>query len=492
MAFAFGTDAALAAFFVAFRLAHLLRRLLGESTLQTIFIPQFESLRSQEGSPERAIALFIRLYIVLSLFLCVLIGLSCLGYGAFHTYLGNWWSSSTKEVVYLSVLMLPSLLFICLSGLNAALLQCERSFFLPSMAPVVFNLIWIIGVIFLRHLPPSEAMPQLAVFIVLACCCQWLATLPKVISIVRKYTKGDLRTKWTLPKTIISADLVKLWGPFVLGIVGIGAAQMNSLCDAFFAVYADSSGPAYLWYAIRLQQLPLALFGIGLSGALLPPLTRAIKNSDEDLSLRLLKTAIECAIILILPMTIALCLFGYRSVDLLYGYGDFGETSIAGTAYCLWGYVVGLIPMVLVLIAAPIFYAKSNYRIPTSAAVNAMILNLGLNILFVFGFGWKAASIAIATSLSSFYNLGHLVVAMDTLTRKAFLESIKEGIYRILWPLVLAASSSWGLSNWIPNGGTFLEKIFPLGALGLTFTFIFFLFSFPSLRLLKGAIKNGG
>ncbi len=478
MAFAFGTDPALAGFFVAFRLAHLLRRLFGESTLQSTFIPHFETLRSQKNSHERATALFIHLYIVLSLFLCLLVGFVFLGYGAFQGYLTGW-SSSIQEIVFLSLLMLPSLIFICLSGLNAALLQCEKSYFLPSIAPVAFNAIWIIGVLLLHHLTPSQAMPKLALCIVLACCCQWLVTLPKVISIVCKYTKPNFSL--ILPKNVFSEDLLKLWKPFFLGMIGIGATQINSLCDTFFAAYADRSGPAYLWYAIRLQQLPLALFGIGLSGALLPPLTRAIKKSEDAHSHLLLKSAIECVIIFILPMTIALLLFGRRSIDLLYGYGDFGKDSIAGTTHCLWGYVLGLVPMALVLIAAPIFYAKNNYRIPTSASVNAMILNLCLNMLFIFGFGWMTPSIAIATSLSSIYNLGHLITSMDTLTRTVFLEAMRGGVYQIGWSLLLASASSWWLSDLIPIGNSIFEKGIYLGTLAVLFTGIFALGSFSSI-----------
>ena len=151
---------------------------------------------------------------------------------------------------------------------------------------------------------------------------------------------------------------------FSLRNIGVGAAQINSACDAIFARLADNSGPAYLWYAIRLQQLPLALFGIAISGALLPPLTRAMKKGYFRGEL-LFNVAIDRSMLLILPITGVLFIFGERCVDLLYGYGGFDIQSIQGTTFCLWGYTLGLVPMTLVLILAPVFYAKGNYRAPT-------------------------------------------------------------------------------------------------------------------------------
>ena len=124
---AFGTDASIAAFFVAFRLAHLLRRIFGEGTLQSAFIPHFENSVSKRIS-HRSMQLFIDLYFALSLILALLIGLA---YGAYFLFDFGWnWPSGYNEIVNLSWLMFPSLLFICLAGLNTALLQCERSYFL--------------------------------------------------------------------------------------------------------------------------------------------------------------------------------------------------------------------------------------------------------------------------------------------------------------------------------------------------------------------------
>lgn len=480
MAFAFGTEASLAAFFVAFRFAHLLRRLLGESSLQTAFVPQFESLRSQNKASNRGMRFFLDLYAALSLVLLFVIGTGiALGMG-FYFFYGTVWSPGTTEIFTLSLLMLPSLLFICLAGLNTALLQCERSYFLPAAAPVAFNLLWIVGVLALASVPPQEAMPKLALCIVAACFFQWLVTLPKVASLL---VRDGISFKHLAEINPFSSDLCSMWKPFVLGVIGIGAAQINSACDALFAIYAESSGPAYLWYAIRLQQLPLALFGIALSGALLPPLTRAIKEGDLKRSLNLLEVATHRSMLLILPITAAIFILGERCLDLLYGYGDFGSQSLEGTTSCLWGYTIGLIPMTLILITAPVYYARVDYRTPTIASVVSMILNMALNAIFVLKFNLGASSIALATSISAWVNLGYLITAMESSAQRAFLQGIRKTLQETVKAFLLTCAVVWPVSSSMPSGDTFFSKSFYFGILGLLFAGLFGIgYIFPLMR----------
>lgn len=470
MAFAFGTEASLAAFFVAFRFAHLLRRLLGESSLQTAFVPEFEALRSQDQSSERGLRFFLDLYAALSLVLLLAIGLGTAVGMTLYAFYREVWSAGTLEILSLSLLMLPSLFFICLAGLNTAFLQCEHSYFLPAAAPVAFNLFWIFGVLALASVPPQEAMPQLALCIIVACFFQWLVTLPKVASLL---IRDGLRFTHLTSINPFSASICSMWKPFVLGIIGVGAAQINSAFDAIFARFAESSGPAYLWYAIRLQQLPLALFGIALSGALLPPLTRAIKEGHALRSSQLLEVAVQRSMLLIIPITAGLFILGYRCLDLLYGYGDFGSHSLLGTTHCLWGYSAGLIPMTLTLIIAPTYYARGDYRTPTIASVVSMILNMALNALFVVKLDLGASSIALATSLSAWVNLAYLMAAMELTAQRALLKSLRDIFQDAGKALVLSCAVVWPLSSSIPMGDSIFSKCLYFGILGSLFAVLF-------------------
>jgi putative peptidoglycan lipid II flippase len=400
MAAAFGTQPAVGAFFVAFRLANLLRRLFGEGALQSALIPRFEHLRQE--SSVRASYFFRDLNLCLTLFLGTLILFAMGIIQGILAFLGP--SESNREILSLTQIMMPSLLFICLYGVNASLLQCQKSFFISSVAPVAFNLMWIFGTLLLWNLSPSSAMPHLAKWVVIASIAQWTLTLPKTLAILRQ--EGLLQL-WTSLK-LWSPDVRSLLRPLGLGLLGVAASQVNNALDAIFAHYAEPSGPALLWYAMRIQQLPLALFGIAISSALLPSLSRAFKAQDFLKSRHLLTFTLSRCLVLMIPMTCWLFLSGDMCVNLLYGRGDFGLSSLRGTTHCLWAYGSGLIPMTLVLILSSLFYAQDKYRIPALASLCCVVLNIALNTLFVLGLHWGAASIAWATSLSAWVNLALL------------------------------------------------------------------------------------
>lgn len=396
MAFAFGTQGPVAALLVAFRFSHLLRRVLGEGALQTAFIPNFEGLKKEE--PRRAYQFFLDLAVCLS----SLLGVIVLVVSGFLFWISNYgnYSSETQDIAFLTLIMMPSLFFICLYGLNAALLQCEKSYFIPGVAPVVFNLVWISGTLCVSGLASSSAMPWLAGFIVVACAGQWAFTLPKTYAILRE---NGFLSPWKDGR-LFSLDVKSLIKPLGLSVLGICASQINNALDAVFALFADSEGPAYLWYAMRFQQLPIGLFGVALSGALLPPLARAIKDRDFSRYSHFLDFAMSRSVMLMLPITVGLICAGDACINLVYGRGDFTSESTLMTTVCLWAYSLGIIPTAFVLIIAPAFYSRQDYRTPTLFSLVSVGLNIVLNALMVAVFGLGAASIALSTSVSAWVN----------------------------------------------------------------------------------------
>lgn len=408
MAFAFGTQELLAAFLVAFRLAFLLRRLFAEGALQTAFIPQFEKLRDTDSQQARSF--FADLYATLALTLILIIAAGVGGGWLMLTY-GNM-DSGNQEVLLLTLMMAPSLLFICLFGLNNAFLQCQKSYFLPAAAPIAFNVIWIVGLLCLQNFPVQQAMIYLSLFIVFASFCQWFMTARPTWRLLCSINPYSL-IHFIKNMRPFSQDVRRLTKPLFLSMIGVGATQINNGLDALFARTADLQGPAYLWYAMRLQQLPLALFGIALAGALLPALSRASKAQDTAKFHHFLTITLQRATAVMLPITAGILLFGADAINLVYGRGDFDTNSIVGTTSCLWAYGLGLIPMTFVLILAPAFYAQNNYSLPTIASGASMILNIALNSYFVFWLHWGATSVALATSMSAWLNWLILAVVLQ-------------------------------------------------------------------------------
>ncbi len=381
MAVSFGSSPEVAAFMVSYRLANLFRRLLGEGNLQAGFVPHFVEMKEKGPFYYRDVTYSMAIVLLLAVLL-----LEGLFWGCRFLVNDNW-----IEIIDLSMWMVPGLFFICLYGLNSALYQCHKKYFLPAVAPVAFNFIWIGAALFL------PGVRWLAIAITLAFAGQWLLTL---------FEGAKLLTfkEWLRPQ-IFSPDFRALIKPMMLGIIGIGAVQFNSALDAIFARLADPEGPAFLWYAIRIQQLPMALFGIALSGALLPPLS---KTKDPTQRRQLLQSALKHSAPLMFVCTFGIFALGSVGVNLLYGHGDFTPAGVEQTVACLCGYGLGLTPSVFVLLLAAGCYAQKNYRLPTRASLLSVAANIALNALFVYGFGWGAASIAIATSISSLLNMAIL------------------------------------------------------------------------------------
>lgn len=400
MAFAFGTAPALAAFMVAFRFAHLARRLFGEGSLQNTFIPHFEELRLQNET--RAFAFFRDLAASLLLILAALI---FIGMTILHFLYPMEWSAETKQILLYTSLMLPSLFFICLYGLNAALLGCEKQFFISGIAPAAFNLVWISAALYLSPLPINQAMIGLSIAVILGCFAQFAVTIPQTLKILPK-------NGFFFQTRPFSSDVKNLIKPLLLANFGVAASQINNAMDPLFALFANSEGPAWLWFAIRVQQLPLALFGIALANALIPPIARAIKSGDLEQFHHLFHFAIRRVFIFTVLTTAAIFATAPTCINLLFGRGHFDMESIAGTANCLLGYGIGLFPMAYILIAAPALFAFGDFKSPTKGASLSMLLNLGLNALFVFAFTWGSPSVALATSLASFWNAHFLSRAL--------------------------------------------------------------------------------
>lgn len=404
MAAAFGTIPAVAAFWMAFRFAHLLRRLFGEGALNAAFIPHFESLRKND--PRKGARFFYDLYMGITSILLLSIILGECVLGGFLVFVPM--TPSTSDVLRLTMVMLPSLVFIALYALNCALLNCERSYFLPSVAPAFLNLIWVGALAFLWDKTPIVALETLAMVIVFAFALQWGVTLPRVY----RYLISALGDRFWQGEGFSKGELLRILRPFLLGMIGVAATQINSALDAIFARIADPEGPAYVWYAIRIQQLPMALFGVSLTGALLPPITRAIENKNWEKYRHFLNFALKKNMALMVPIIGGIFALGLSGLNLIYGHGEFSRAALLETTQCLWAYGVGLFSMTAVLIFAAAFYAQKNYRLPTIASALTVSLNIGLNALFVYVFGMGAVSIAIATTLTAFVNGGILAIVL--------------------------------------------------------------------------------
>lgn len=470
MAYTLGTSVAAAAFLVAFRFAYLLRRILGEGALVNGFVPHYESIRA---TSEKEAAFFFRdLLVTLGCTLLLLISLTEIGLGA--SLYWNLVSNENASIIKLIMLMLPGLFFICFFALQSGFLQCQGQFLLTGVAPAAFNVAWIGTLLLYRHAPASTITTHLSLALGLAFFVQWLLLWPQT----SKHLKGCLVLRDWMRATLFSPAIRKMLKGIALSIVSVSAMQINSFIDMLFARYADLQGPAYLSYAIRLQQLPLALFGIAIASAVFPSLARAVQSQDEEKTHELLRFGILRSSTLMIPCTLGIFILGGAAVNLLFGHGNFTHLSTIGTTHCLWGYGIGLLPATYVLLFSQAFFVRKDFLTPTLISLATMLFSTLCNICLVMLIKAGPVSIAITTSLAAIFQALILMIFHHRRYGSiAFNKKKRMEIGKLLLSSCLAAGltlylfPSLSLFEEFPRAFSlqFLHFIFPASLFGLTF-----------------------
>ena len=437
MAFAFGDIAEVASLILAYRLCMLLRRILGEGSMQSAFIPGYQTIKEKDNV--QALAFFKH---ILWRWLVGVSGL-CLVLGLLFFYLKPFFNSEWSQVIDLVVRLLPSLICIIGYTIFQAFLQCHGKYFTASLAPTVSNLSWGIGCILLRGLDPFIAMQKASIFICVGLLLQWLVLFPETNKLL---PKGFFKN---IPKKIDTSSYgFNFFQAVALAAIGISATQINSALDGIFAKFADPKGPIHLWFSIRIQQLPLALLSIGLISAASPKLCQLIATDKKEEAKELCSSVASKLSIMMMFITCGIICVGDQIIRLLFQHGLFSESATFQTHFCLIAYMIGLVPTSLATIYASFFYAMKDYKKPSIASVYCLIANLILNALMVFVFHWGSWSVAASTSLCSFFNaylLKRSLATHDLFTARP--------VYKTLCPYIsalMAMSFMFILKPFIP------------------------------------------
>ncbi|MCH9634214.1 MAG: lipid II flippase MurJ [Chlamydiae bacterium] len=400
MAYTFGSSTAIAGLMVAFRLSNLLRRIFGEGALHAAFVPSFEKLKMESTS--KSLQFFVDLSALLGMGLIFLtivaevIGIYLLKKEVFST--------SSSQIVFLMLVLMPALFFICHAALCSSFLQCQGIYFLPAASPILFNIFWVLGVLLFGHLTSEKAVVPLAFFILMGLFFQWLSLFPSTLIHLNK----GLQSRLKITLRGLKKSFLYFGKPFTLGLLGVCATQVNNALDALFGRFVDLQGPAYLWYAIRIEQVPVAIFGVALAGAFLPTFSRAYCEDKSQFN-GLLDFSLVKSIGFLIPCTSALFFIGPATLNLIFSRGQFDVACALKTSQCLWAYILGLPFHGASLLLAAAFYPLGKYKITTLATVYSVTLNVLLNLLFAFVLNLGVWGIALATSFSSIFQCIFLV-----------------------------------------------------------------------------------
>lgn len=431
MATYFGADSLVAAFWIAFRAIFFLRKILGGPILGLSFIPHFEFLRAQNVS--RA-GFFFKSF---SRFFCIS---ACVFTLVLEGGLYVWLRHATGDlydVLLLTSILLPSGIFLMMYTVNSTLLHCEKRFLAVGLAPSIVNILWIASVFILKNALPYNRVVSLSIVLVIGFILEWLITVPGVRAFLKQANEKPKE------KDSIRALLV----PLSIGLLSMGVFQINLLCDMCLARYIDSVGPLYLMYAVRIQQLPVHLFGLGVFTVLLPSISRCVQKQEQTYGCELMRFSLNLTISVMLIMTAGLLLLALPGVRVLYEHGLFPTQAVHAIVRILRGYAGSIIPMALVPLVSILFYARRQYTIPLLTGVASAVVNIVLSIVG----GWlfkDVVALAYATTLASWAQLFLLwkyavreYPSYDGLLIYTFQRSMK-----VVFVIILAIAAIFGLN----------------------------------------------
>ncbi|MEK7773489.1 MAG: murein biosynthesis integral membrane protein MurJ [Deltaproteobacteria bacterium] len=402
VAYVFGAGMATDAFFMAFRIANLLRRLVGEGALTSSFVPIFTEEMNRR-SKEETRRLAARLFTVFTLILLILTALGMIFSNDIVLLMSPGFARDPEKfslTVKLTRLMFPYMVFIGLMAMAMGVLNSLRHFTAPALAPVFLNL-GIIASIFVIAPFLQTPVYAIATGVLIGGAFQFLIQLPYL----RKY--GFL----PFPSFNFSDPAIKkifaLMGP---AAIGVGIYQIDIFVTMWFSSQLVEGSVSYLYYAGRLMELPLGIFGVAVSTAVLPSLSEQVSKKDWDGFRHSLSFAVRIVNFVNIPATVGLFVLSYPIVDILFRRGEFGSAAANGTAVVLYYYTIGLVPVSVSRILTAVFYSLKDTTTPLLIALVTLIFN----VIFCFALVGPLSygGLALATSLSSTINCILLLVVL--------------------------------------------------------------------------------
>jgi len=391
---AFGAGVATDAFFVAFRLPNLLRRLFAEGAFSQAFVPVLAAHKNANSAAEvrdiidrTATLLFLALVVTAAIGMIVapaVVYISAPGFAKDPAKFG------------LTVTMLritfPYIAFISLVALAAGILNTWNRFSVPAFTPTLLNVSFIVGALFFAdHFNPPVLVLAWAVFAG--------GVLQLAFQVPYLYKMGLLpRWRFDLKHPAVRR-ILKLMGPAAFGV---SISQISLLINTIFASFLVTGSVSWLYYADRLMEFPSGMLGVALGTIILPSLSKYHADAQHEEYARLLDWGLRLTVLLAVPSAVALAVLALPLITALFHYGRFSAEDAWMTRQALMAYSVGLTGIILVKILAPGFYARQNITTPVKIGIFTLVMTQAMNLAFIVPL--KHAGLALAIGLGACMN----------------------------------------------------------------------------------------
>jgi putative peptidoglycan lipid II flippase len=399
---AFGAGHAMDAYNVAFRMPNLVRDLFAEGAMSAAFVPTFTRelhAHGKEAAWDLGRVVITGLVVVTGI-------ISLLGV-VFAGPLTRWIAPEYAAVpgkieltTTLTQVMFPFLMLIAVAVACMGMLNSLRSFFIPALAPAMFNVACISSAFAIVPFMPGlgwDPMVGLAIGTLVGGLGQIVLQWP---SLAREGFRFRPRFAPTDPRFL---EVVRLMIP---GTLGLAAVQVNQLVNVYLATSEGEGAVTYLGFAFRLMYLPIGLFGVSIATAAIPGITRHAAADDMQGVTNDVSQALRLMLMLNVPATLGLIVLAHPIIELLLQYRRVNAQNTAGIAAALMGYAPGLVGYSAVKIASPTFYALRDARTPVAVGIVAIVLNVILNVLLVRSLSFSG--LALGTGVAALANAGIL------------------------------------------------------------------------------------
>jgi putative peptidoglycan lipid II flippase len=461
-----GAGAIADAFFVAFKFPNFFRRLFAEGAFNAAFVPLFTERLTRDGiNPARDFGAQVA-SVMVTFMLCFTFVMQLAMPWLMYVIAPGFADQPGKFqlAIELTRLTFPYLMFMALTALLAGMLNSMQRFAAAAAAPVLLNIVMISALALLRA--GEVAMPGH----VLATAVS-IAGAGQFVLLVLAARKAGLLLRLPFPR--LTPGVRRVFKLMVPGLIGAGVVQVNLVIDVVLASTLPQGSVSWLYFADRVNQLPLGVVGVAVGVALLPMLSRHLSAGDQGAASHTQNRAIEFALFLTVPAAAALIAIPEPIVTVLFQRDAFTASDSIATMKALAAFAIGLPAYVLIKALTPGFFARQDTKTPVKIAVASMTANVVFAIVLMQFLAH--VGIALATACSAWMNAVLLAVVLRRRDQLHVDARLRSRVPRILFSAALMAGGLWwGASYLAPFfAGSLEQKIPALAALVLAGLAIF-------------------
>ncbi len=394
----FGAGLATDAFFVAFKLPNLLRRMFAEGAFSQAFVPILGEYKNKRGDQETLLLIdHVTSILALVLFAVTAIGVATAPVLVWISAPGFAADAGKFDLtVQLTRITFPYIFFMSLVALAGGILNTMSRFALPAFTPVLLNVAFIAMALFaVPYFDPPVLALAWAVFLggMLQLAIQ-IPALRRIAMLPRPSL--NWRAAWQDPGV---RRILTLMGPALLGV---SVSQISLLINTIFASFLKNGSVSWLYYADRLMEFPSGMLGVALGTILLPSLSKYHASANHLEYSKLLDWGLRLTLLLAAPAALALAVLAVPLIATLFHHGAFTGDDVFQTRQALVAYSIGLVGLILVKVLAPGFYARQNVRTPVKIALISLVATQAMNLAFI---GWlQHAGLALSIGLAACLN----------------------------------------------------------------------------------------